>query len=156
MVKLDSNTLGYCKVCLLPKPPRTHHCSVCDRCVFKMDHHCPWINGCVGYQNHRHFALFLLYVTLSTSYVTLLNLPILVTDSFDQVYHMRSEWFQLAWPLDLSISIALLGFSAWSWYLILSGQTTIEYWGKKSRGKSDAYNYSSYTRDNVRMVFGDI
>ena len=37
-----------CKKCMHPKPPRTHHCSVCDKCVLKMDHHCPWINGCIG------------------------------------------------------------------------------------------------------------
>lgn len=29
-----------CKKCIAPKPPRTHHCSVCRRCVLKMDHHC--------------------------------------------------------------------------------------------------------------------
>ena len=43
-----------CKKCIHPKPPRTHHCSVCDRCVLKMDHHCPWINGCIGHFNHRY------------------------------------------------------------------------------------------------------
>lgn len=31
---------GICKKCIAPKPPRTHHCSVCQRCVLKMDHHC--------------------------------------------------------------------------------------------------------------------
>ena len=25
-----------CKKCIHPKPPRTHHCSVCDQCVLKV------------------------------------------------------------------------------------------------------------------------
>lgn len=25
-----------CKKCILPKPARTHHCSICRRCVLKM------------------------------------------------------------------------------------------------------------------------
>ncbi len=47
-----------CRACG-PKPPRTHHCSVCDTCVLRMDHHCPWIDTCVGARNHTHFFLFL-------------------------------------------------------------------------------------------------
>lgn len=31
-----------CPRCLSIKPLRAHHCSVCKRCVKKMDHHCPW------------------------------------------------------------------------------------------------------------------
>ena len=37
-----------CKKCIQAKPPRTHHCSICDKCFLKMDHHCPWIDNCVG------------------------------------------------------------------------------------------------------------
>jgi palmitoyltransferase len=33
----------WCSRCQAPKPPRAHHCSVCRRCVLKMDHHCPWV-----------------------------------------------------------------------------------------------------------------
>lgn len=35
-----------CTKCQLVKPPRAHHCSVCKRCVLKMDHHCRcWCDG---------------------------------------------------------------------------------------------------------------
>jgi hypothetical protein len=31
-----------CPRCVSIKPLRAHHCSVCKRCIRKMDHHCPW------------------------------------------------------------------------------------------------------------------
>uniref|UniRef100_A0A673UWQ8 Palmitoyltransferase n=1 Tax=Suricata suricatta TaxID=37032 RepID=A0A673UWQ8_SURSU len=36
----DVATVSICKKCIYPKPARTHHCSICNRCVLKMDHHC--------------------------------------------------------------------------------------------------------------------
>jgi hypothetical protein len=41
-----SNTLPfkkYCKRCKAYKPIRAHHCSICARCIVKMDHHCPLV-----------------------------------------------------------------------------------------------------------------
>ncbi|XP_052860119.1 palmitoyltransferase ZDHHC16 [Anopheles cruzii] len=67
--ELIAEAVSICKKCIAPKPPRTHHCSVCNRCVLKMDHHCPWLNNCVGYQNHRYFFLYMLYTTIGTLFI---------------------------------------------------------------------------------------
>jgi len=62
----------FCNRCKAFKPLRAHHCSVCNRCIIKMDHHCPWVNNCVGIGNHKLFLLFLLWVNLVCAYALVL------------------------------------------------------------------------------------
>ena len=64
---------GMCKRCNSAKPPRAHHCSVCGRCVLRMDHHCPFTNCCVGLLNERYFVAWVFSVWLGCLYGSLLS-----------------------------------------------------------------------------------
>jgi hypothetical protein len=78
--------------CKKPKPPNTHHCRICGKCVVDMDHHCPFLNNCVGRGNLRHFLLFLLWVTIAMIYsLTMLMISILEHRS-EIVEVRRSLW----------------------------------------------------------------
>ncbi|KAA3673500.1 ribulose-phosphate 3-epimerase [Paragonimus westermani] len=62
-------TVSMCLRCCYPRPPRAHHCSICERCILRMDHHCPWIANCVGLRTHRHFYLSLLFMSIGGLYM---------------------------------------------------------------------------------------
>jgi hypothetical protein len=39
VIDITGSELEVCRTCRVKKPPRTHHCSHCKRCITKMDHH---------------------------------------------------------------------------------------------------------------------
>lgn len=67
------------------KPPRAHHCSMCNACVERMDHHCPWLGTCVGRQNHKHFVLFLLFLWVMGAYYAVTAGPLTFAAIAEQV-----------------------------------------------------------------------
>uniref|UniRef100_A0A2K6GVC8 Palmitoyltransferase n=1 Tax=Propithecus coquereli TaxID=379532 RepID=A0A2K6GVC8_PROCO len=64
----DIATVSICKKCIYPKPARTHHCSICNRCVLKMDHHCQLLQP--SQTSHHSLPLFLSSVALALGALT--------------------------------------------------------------------------------------
>lgn len=57
-----------CDKCRFVRPPRSHHCVECDRCVLKRDHHCYYAGNCIGLNNQRHFIVFEFWAVIATFY----------------------------------------------------------------------------------------
>ncbi|CAK0869905.1 unnamed protein product [Prorocentrum cordatum] len=165
VVELGREPVRLCKKCFREKPPRAHHCSVCKRCVLKMDHHCPWINNCVGYRNYRYFCLFMLYLAGCCLFLACVFL-----DAFlDTAFHPRRsrfsfyvrQCFSLGWMLAVCILVALSLLGGFHCFLVFTNQTTIEFhsnMGSKSRAKRSGHVFRNpYDLGRIRnfqQVFG--
>eukprot|EP00928_Gymnodinium_smaydae_P048118 TRINITY_DN32154_c0_g1_i1.p1 TRINITY_DN32154_c0_g1~~TRINITY_DN32154_c0_g1_i1.p1 ORF type:complete len:448 (+),score=50.51 TRINITY_DN32154_c0_g1_i1:42-1346(+) len=71
---------SFCEHCKHWKPPRSHHCSSCRRCVLRMEKHCSILGNCVGVRNHGHYFLMYSFAILGLVYsIVMCTLSVLVT-----------------------------------------------------------------------------
>lgn len=172
--KKDMPSVSICKKCIIPKPARTHHCSICNTCIFKMDHHCPWLNNCVGHFNHRYFFSFCMYMTLGCMYCS-----VSCKEMFYEAYGAVESYYQtppptytfretmvhksviFVWVLTSSVAVALGGLTLWHAILISKGETSIERHINrkearrlKENGKVFTNPYHFGVLNNWRVLFG--
>ncbi|KRH95261.1 putative DHHC-type Zn-finger protein [Pseudoloma neurophilia] len=70
--------LKKCDVCQTYKPPRAHHCTICNKCFLKYDHHCLFLGVCIAFYNYKFFYLFSLTSIIYNIFViTLLMINLL-------------------------------------------------------------------------------
>ncbi|XP_028815766.1 palmitoyltransferase ZDHHC2 [Denticeps clupeoides] len=152
-----SGAIRFCNHCLLVKPDRCHHCSVCDKCILKMDHHCPWVNNCVGFSNYKFFMLFLVYSLLYCLFITATDLQYFIqvwTNGLPDTQAKFHIMFLLFAASMFSVSLASL-FSYHCW-LVCKNRSTLEAFRAPAfRHGTDKNGFSLGLSKNFRQVFGD-
>uniref|UniRef100_A0A7N0UFQ5 S-acyltransferase n=1 Tax=Kalanchoe fedtschenkoi TaxID=63787 RepID=A0A7N0UFQ5_KALFE len=150
----DSLNVGIriCRKCNQPKPPRCHHCSICGRCILKMDHHCVWVVNCVGAMNYKFFLLFLFYTFLETTLVAASLLPRFLA-FFSNILGDPGTLATtfLVFVLNLAFSLSLFGFLIMHLSLVARNTSTIEAFEKKT---SPRWRYDLGRWKNFEQVFG--
>eukprot|EP00049_Salpingoeca_infusionum_P011955 m.211583 g.211583 ORF g.211583 m.211583 type:complete len:381 (+) comp15064_c0_seq2:309-1451(+) len=167
-VRMERGEGSYCKKCDNFKPPRTHHCSVCQQCVLKMDHHCPWVHNCIGLYNHRYFFLFMAYLWVGCVYIAAVSYP--VFKKIDAVHLARDhpemraevryatenqEMLSFCFFLTLAVGFALGILLFWHVVLVSRNMTTLESYVPKSKStKLSSQSYNLGFANNWKQFFG--
>ncbi|TKY51620.1 S-acyltransferase 15 [Spatholobus suberectus] len=151
-----------CDKCFTYKPPRTHHCRVCRRCILKMDHHCLWINNCVGYWNYKAFFVFVLYATMASIYSTVIFISCVLQKDWDSIKGSSLNIFYVLYgTMVMALTMTLLTLFGWHVYLILHNMTTIEYhegnrakWLAMKSGQSYRHPFNIGAYKNITLILG--
>jgi len=149
--KREGEPHRFCRKCNKVKPMRAHHCSICKKCVLKMDHHCPWINNCVGYRNYRYFLLFLIYLFAACAFYIFVGAEPIISAVTG---HPTSGPFLICSIICISAAISSGMFITWNAYLLMTNQSTIELyqsWMYPNRNKL----FDLGVVENLKEVFGD-
>jgi len=146
------------------KPPRSHYCHVSKKLVLNMDHYCPWMFNCVGFANYRYFVLFLLYMWPGCMYEMICAATELRRPHRSLMAEGRKAQHNIMFlfVLTLSVGIAVSILLFWHLFLVLTAQTTIEFYGnftrrRRARTRGEIYRnpYDVGYKRNWRRVFGN-
>ncbi|KAJ3437850.1 palmitoyltransferase zdhhc16 [Anaeramoeba flamelloides] len=119
----------WCSICNKVKPPRTRHDRISNSCVLRLDHFCPWLNNTIGYHNHKFFILFLIYLSIGCLYAIYLTFPSFLQElGFSSSTKPVEGKLVFVCILCISTLVGVLFLTGWHFFLLLTNQTTIEFY----------------------------
>ncbi|RQM10220.1 hypothetical protein DD237_003179 [Peronospora effusa] len=146
--------VSYCRRCRHFRPPRAHHCSVCNRCIAHLDHHCPWVNNCIGRDNYRvrricgHICddfsndgvvLGTIVSTVGCCYAACMSYKaaytelgreqyarMLVLATVSSLRMSALDTLQFAFAMSAAAGLAVIILATWHAFLIATAQTSVE------------------------------
>ncbi|QCD84983.1 probable protein S-acyltransferase 5 [Vigna unguiculata] len=146
----------YCDTCMLYRPLRASHCSVCDNCVERFDHHCPWVGQCIGLRNYRFYYMFVFSATLLCLYVHAFCWVYIVRiKDFEKVSIWRAMSKTIASTALIIYTFVCVwfvgGLAVFHTYLISTNQSTYENFKYRYDPQTNPYNRGIF--NNFREVF---
>lgn len=113
----DENNEHSCRKCGADRTeyePQVHHCSQCNRCVYKMDHHCMWTGNCVGATTRKYYFMFCLNVFLIISFQVLVSS--ILSDTWRLQLWEETSWKNISGYMTFDIWFLISPWRKIVWY----------------------------------------
>ncbi|AED90824.1 DHHC-type zinc finger family protein [Arabidopsis thaliana] len=130
----------FCDTCLLYRPPRASHCSICNNCVQRFDHHCPWVGQCIARRNYPFFICFISSSTLLCIYVFVFSWINLIRQPGKLWRTMSDDIVSVILIVYTFVAVWFVGgLTIFHFYLMSTNQTTYENFRYRYDKKENPY-----------------